>query len=143
MKERLKLKVAVYLLLIRDNNILLSRRFNTGWMDGNYGLPSGHLESNETIIEALLRETKEEIGVELNPKDIEIVHTMHRKSIYIDLFFLVKNWIGEPKNLELNKCDDLQWFSINELPQNMVPSVHSAIENYKKGILFSDFSDEE
>lgn len=137
--ERLKLRVAVYIILLKEDKVLLSRRFNTGWQDGNYGLPSGHLELNETVIEALLRETAEEIGVKLNQEDIKFAHTMHRKSIYIDLFFIAKSWVGEPQNMEPNKCDDLHWFPLNALPDNMVPSVKSAIENYQNGILFSDF----
>lgn len=140
--ERLKLRVAVYIILIKEDSIFLSRRFNTGWQDGNYGLPSGHLEPDETIVDALLRETKEEIGINLKKEDVSLVHTMHRKSIYIDFYFVAKNWIDEPKNMEPNKCDDLGWFPINNLPENIVPSVKFAIENFKKGVSFSEFESE-
>ena len=136
--ERLTLKVAVYALFIKDDKILLIRRCNTGWQDGNYGLPAGHLESGETVIEALLRETLEEVGIKLKQEDVTFVHTMHRKT-YVDFFFAVTNWEGEPQNMELNKCDGLAWFPLNALPDNMVPSVKSAIQNYQKGILFSEF----
>ena len=65
---------------------------------------------------------------------------MHRlASSYIDLFFVAKKWEGEPSNKEPNKCDDLKWFDLNSLPENMVLSVKSAIENYIKGNPFSDF----
>ena len=141
--ERLKLRVAVYILLIKEGKILLSHRFNTGWQDGNYGLPAGHLELNETIIEALLREIDEEIGITLKQEDIIFAHTMHRKSNYMDLFFVAKSWVGEPHNMEPDKCDGLQWFSLDNLPDNMVPSVKSAIQNYQNGIPFSDFQLEE
>ena len=140
--ERFKLKVAVYLLLIKEDKVLLLRRFHTGWQDGNYGLPSGHLEPNEMVIEALLRETTEEIGIKLNQEDIKFVHTMHRASNYIDLFFVAKSWIGELKNMESDKCDDLQWFSLNALPENIVPSVKFAIQNYQNGVLFSELESE-
>jgi len=140
--ERLKLKVAVYILLIKENKILLGRRFNTGWQDGNYGLPSGHLEENETMIHGLLRETKEETGVDVKSEDAKFVHVMHRKSIYVDFFFIAKHWIGEPKVMEKDKCDDMQWFPLNDLPKNIVPSVKFAIENYQKGIPFSEFQSE-
>jgi len=140
--ERLKLKIAVYLILIKDDKVLLGRRFNTGWQDGNYGLPSGHLESGESLVEALLRETKEETDIELDSKSVALVHTMHRKERYMDLFFTTKNWKGEPKIMEKDKCDDLQWFPLKELPKNMVPSVKSALENYQKGIPFSEFQSE-
>lgn len=141
--ERLKLKVAVFIILIREDKILLSRRLNTGWQDGNYGLPSGHLEANETLIEAMERETEEETGIKLDPNDIRFVQTMHYKSIYIHFYFTAKSWTGEPQNMEPDKCDDLDWFPLTALPQNIVPHVKFAIENYQKGILFSEFESEE
>lgn len=140
--ERLKLRVAVYMLLIKEGKILLGRRFNTGWQDGSYGLPSGHLENDESLVEAALRETREETGVEVKSKDVKYAHVMHRRSIYIDFFFEAKQWLGEPQIMEKDKCDDLQWFSLNELPSNIVPSVKFAIENYQKGIEFSEFENE-
>ncbi len=140
--ERFKLKVSVYVIFLKEDKVLLSRRFNTGWQDGNYGLPSGHLESQETLIEALLRETAEEIGIKLNQENVTFIHVMHRKSNYIDFFFLARNWTGDPKNMEPNKCDDLKWFPLNKLPDNMVPSVKFALENYQNGIQFSEFQSE-
>lgn len=137
--ERLKLKVAVYIFLIKEDKVFLSRRFNTGWQDGNYGLPSGHVEPGESVAEALLRETKEETGIELRPEEVQFAHVMHRKSIYIDFFFVAKHWTGEPKLIEKDKCDDVQWFPLDSLPKNIVPSVRSAIENYQQGVPFSDF----
>ncbi len=141
--ERFKIKVAVYALLMKDNKILLLRRFNTGWQDGNYGLPSGHLEADENLIEATLREMEEEVGVKSKKEDVEFVHTMHRKSVYVDFYFLVKNWEGEVQNMEIDKCDDLSWFNLDSLPENIIPSVKLAIENYQKGIKFSEFQSEE
>lgn len=140
--ERHKLKVAVYLMLIKGDKILLARRFQTGWQDGNYTLPSGHLDPNETIADAVIRETKEEVDVTVQPADLRIVHTMHRMNIYIDFFFIAAQWEGEPRNAELDKCDEVAWFPINQLPENMVPSVRHAIDQYQKGVTFSEFENE-
>jgi len=141
--ERLKLKVAVYIILIKDGMVLMGRRFNTGWQDGNYGLPAGHLEYNESVIEALLREVKEESNLDIKSQDVKFVHTMHRKDQYIDLFFTTDSWTGEPMAMEKDKCDDMQWFPINNLPVNTIPSVKFVIENFQKGILFSEFQGNE
>jgi 8-oxo-dGTP diphosphatase len=138
--ERFKLRAAVYVLLVRENNVLLGRRINTGWRDGEYGLPSGHLEDGESIVDAVLRETREETGVEINVEDIQFVHVMHQKSVYIDFFFVATRWVNEPRIMEEDKCDDLRWFSLNELPKNIIPSVKFAIENYNKGIRFSEYN---
>lgn len=137
--ERLKLKVAVYLMLVRNGQILLARRCNTGWQDGNYSLPSGHVDPDETIIQALIRETKEEVGVTLKPEEVELVHVMHRMNIYIDFYFVCKKWQGEPENLEPAKCDDLKWFTLKDLPENIVMSVKQAINNYQEKTSFSEF----
>jgi len=138
--ERFKLKVAVYLLLIENNKILLLRRYNTGWNDGNYSLPAGHLDSNETVTQALLRESFEEIGVTISSENIKLVHTMHRMtSSHIDLFFVAAKWSGEITNGEPNKCDDLKWFNLDDLPSNMVLSVKLAIEKYRIGEPYSEF----
>ncbi|HIE41446.1 MAG TPA: NUDIX domain-containing protein, partial [Candidatus Aenigmarchaeota archaeon] len=71
-KERFKIIPTVYLVLIKDNKILLSRRFNTGFHDGEYSFPAGHLDGNETLIQAMVREAKEEIGIELKPEDLKL-----------------------------------------------------------------------
>lgn len=140
--ERLKLKIAVYIIFIKDDKVLLGRRVNTGWKDGYYGLPSGHLEENEGLVDALIRETKEETGVVLDSRDVDFVHVMHRWSNYADFFFTAKQWSGDPQVMEKDKCDDMQWFPIGNLPKNTIPSVRFAIQNYQDGVKFSEFENE-
>lgn len=130
-----------YIFFIKDNKILLLRRYNTGYEDGKYGLPSGHIEDNETLTVGACREIKEEIGVILLPQDILLVHVMHRKDkdIRVDFFFAVDKWNTEPKNMEPNKCNDLQWFPIDDLPQNTIPYIKVAIENYRDNKFYAEF----
>ncbi len=49
MKERHAIVCAAHLLLRREGEVLLARRFNTGWEDGNYSVPAGHVDENEPI----------------------------------------------------------------------------------------------
>ncbi len=140
-KERFKIIPSVYLILIKDNKILLSRRYNTGYQDGKYSLPAGHLEGNETFKHGLVREVKEEIGVILDPVDLELVHTMDRMipdDERADFFFIAKKWRGEPKVMEPEKCDDLSWFNINHLPENIVPYIKQAIDSFLNNIIYSE-----
>jgi mutator protein MutT len=121
-KGRFKIIPTVYLILKIGNKILLSRRYNTGFHDGGYSFPAGHLNGNETLIQTIIREAKEEIGIELIPEDLSLVHVMHRRELNeerINFFFIAENWKGEPKIMEPHKCDDLRWFNINNLPQNV------------------------
>jgi len=79
-EKRFTLRVAVYIILIKGEKVLLSRRFNTGWMDGKYSLISGHIDGNESISKAMIREAKEEIGIKIIKKDLIPITVLHRKS---------------------------------------------------------------
>lgn len=139
---RFSMLVAVHLFLVKDEKILLSRRFNTGYEDGRYSVVAGHVEGNETVIQAMQREVEEEANISLNENHLKIIQVMHRKCIdheRIDYFFLCDKWNGEITNNEPRKCDDLSWFNLHNLPTNMVDYVESAITNYKNNISFSLF----
>lgn len=140
-KERNTFRSAVYLFIIRDNKLLLLRRKNTGWKDGEYGLPAGHLETGETVKEAASREAREEATIEINPKDLQLVHVMHRKANfeYIDLYFSTAKWAGEATIGEKDLADDIGWFPTDSLPTNTIDYMRVAFESYQKGILFSEF----
>lgn len=140
-KEYFKFVSAVHLFFIKDNRILLLRRFNTGYEDGNYSVPAGHIDGNEKATKAMIREAMEETGITISKEQLQMVHVMHRKSTEerIDFFFEVNQWQGEPKIMEKNKCDDLSWFSVDKLPQNMILYIRAGIENYRNKVLFSEF----
>jgi 8-oxo-dGTP pyrophosphatase MutT (NUDIX family) len=133
MKERHKFLAAVYLFLLTDNKVLLSRRFNTGYMDGYFSLPAGHIEENETIKSAMMREAKEEIGIDINEKDLEIVTFMHRMGDkeYFDYFLTCYKWNETPKNCEPNKCSELLWCDIDKLHADILPYILRAVVNFK------------
>jgi ADP-ribose pyrophosphatase YjhB (NUDIX family) len=139
--NRFLIRSAVYLLLQKDNKILLSRRFNTGWMDGHYSLVSGHLDGGEPVSIAMVREAREEAGITINPQDLIPATVLHRQSSnyeYIDFFFVCTQWGGEPVIMEKDKCDDLSWFDLDHLPQNMLPYINEVIQNYKNKTAFSE-----
>lgn len=142
MKKRFKIIPTVYLVLMKDNRILLSRRYNTGFHDGEYSFPAGHLDGNETLVSTMIREAKEEIGVECNPESLKLAHVMHRREPNeerINFFFTTVRFLGEPKIMEPHKCDDMRWFNIDDLPLNIIPYIKQAIEDIRKGILYSEY----
>lgn len=144
---RFNLVSAVHLLLARDGKILLLRRFNTGYQDGNYSVVAGHLDGGESARLAMAREAREESGIIIDPEHLEVVHVMHRGvkedpingNERIDFFLTAKVWTGEPTILEPDKCDELRWFPVAQLPDNMVPYVRFGIQNYQNNILYSEF----
>jgi 8-oxo-dGTP diphosphatase len=131
---------ASYIILRNQNQILMSKRFQTGYMDGLYSFPAGHVESGETFTEAIIRESKEEINIDLANSDIKLVHITQRiqDQERIDAFFVATNWDGEIKNLEPEKCDDLSWFDLDNLPDNIIPYLKTVIKNIEKGIYYSE-----
>ncbi len=133
---------SAYLFLIKDNQILLQRRFNTGFQDGNYGVPAGHLDGGETAREGCAREIREEIGVSINPDNLTVVHIMHRKAAKderIDFFMTASKYDGEIVNNEPDKCDDLRWFPLDSLPENMVDYVKVALNSYLQNQIYSEY----
>ncbi len=141
-KERHKITPASYLVLIGGNKILLQRRFNTGYEDGKYSLVAGHVDKGETFTEAIIREVKEEAGITLQSEDLSVVHVMNRNikgNERIDVFFVAEKWTGNIENKEPNKCDDLSWFDLGNIPDNVIPYIKEAINHIKNKIIYSEF----
>lgn len=137
--EKFLIRAAVYLILLKRNKILLSRRFNTGWMDGYYSLVAGHLDGNEPVSRAMIREAKEEAGIAIKRKDLMpavVMHRVYSGQEYVDFFFVAKKWIGDPIIMEPNKCDGMNWFSLSKLPKDLLPYIKEAIDGYKRRIPF-------
>lgn len=147
-KERFKVTPAVYLLLRRDDQILMLQRANTGYQDGMYSLIAGHLDGDETATSAMVREATEEANIAVNPSNLVLVHTAHRLGREatgqerIDLFFETKLWQGEIQNMEPRKCDSLTWFPIQKLPKNTIPFIQSVIHHVLQGIPYSEYTTE-
>ena len=142
MPDKFKLIATVHIFLTNnEDEVLLLRRFNTGYEDGNYSVVAGHIDGNEEVKAAAIREAKEEAGIEIRPSEIEVVGVMHRKGEdeRVDFFLATSRWNGSIVNAEPDKCDDLSWHSFHELPVNMVPYVRRALENYRKGKFFDSF----
>ena len=145
MADRFKLIPAVYVILRQDNRILLHQRANSGYHDGMYGLVSGHLEGDELATDALVREAKEEAGINIDPADLKFVHLMHRLGRgqigqeRVDIFFECSNWTGEITNVEPEKCTDLTWFKADKLPKNTIPVIRRVLGDVGSGISFSEY----
>jgi len=146
MKQYFKLIPAAYVFLIKDGKILLLQRANTGYEDGNWSVPAGHLEGDESATTAMVRETKEEIGLNILQTDLDFAYVLHRKGEQpkgkegerVDFYFLLKNWKGEPQNMEPDKCSALTWFSLDALPENIIPCVKQALTGYLKGEAYGE-----
>lgn len=138
--RRHKLTGDVHLLLLNpDGHVLFGRRQNTGFEDGAYHLPAGHLEAGESVVSALIREAKEEVGVTIAPEAVEFAHIMHSASSggRAAFFFQVRDWDGAPENREPDKCSELGWFALDALPDHLIDYCRVALQHIAAGKPFS------
>ena len=119
----------VHVVCEREGRVLLMRRAGTGFFDGRYSLPGGHVEPGESVLAAAVRELREETGLSVLERDLEWLGVVHRLSDTnrIDFFVGAARWSGEPENLEPGKCDDMVWCARKQLPQPMVAYVEAAL----------------
>lgn len=141
MAERHKPRCASYLILRKDNKVLLMKRKNTGFKDGHYSLVAGHVDEGENFREAMIREAKEEIGIELEKEDLDTTTVMHRRSneaVYVDIFFTADEWKGNPTNKEPEKCAELRWADQDELPANTIDYVKKVVDEMEEGMEYQE-----
>ncbi|MGW4633891.1 NUDIX hydrolase [Nocardia sp. NPDC004415] len=116
--------VDAHLLLIRGDRILLSLRRSGDKYDNRWHLPSGKLEAGESARVGAAREAAEEVGVAIDPADLRLVHVAHvtapGRDSRLGLFFRTERWQGEPFNREPEKCYALQWFTLHDLPADLI-----------------------
>jgi ADP-ribose pyrophosphatase YjhB (NUDIX family) len=146
MKTRFKLIPAVYLFLRQSDQILLLKRANTDYQEGMYSVPAGHLDGGELAKVAMCRETKEEVNISIRERDLKFVHLSHRlngspEQERIDLFFECWQWQGRINNNEPDKCDDLRWFKIDQLP-NVIPHVKTVLQKTLQDDHYSEYLSE-
>lgn len=142
MEKRNQVFAATYIFIKKEDSVLLMRRYNTGYKDGHYTLPAGHVDEGELPKMSAIREVKEETNINISEDALECKHTMYRISddgkVYIDYYFIAEEWSGEPKITEPHKCDDMQWFKITELPENTLPGVLLVVKNMQNNESFSE-----
>lgn len=137
MAERFKIPVGVFIMLKKDTKVLLQLRKNCSF-SGNYGFVGGHLDGAEQIVTAAIRETKEEVGVDIHPNDLVLKTICHsNKGVeYLQFYFECCKWRGEIENKEPNKCERLEWCDWNHLPENICPYLKEAVQKINDGISF-------
>lgn len=121
--------VATNVLIEKDGKILLSLRQNTGWADNMMTIPGGHTEEGETVVQAAIREAKEELGLDLQPKDLTYLCTENKltQRPYVSVIFIAKT-DQTPNNTEPEKCKELVWADPNDLPENVTENFKQIIE---------------
>jgi 8-oxo-dGTP diphosphatase len=134
--------VIVHTLLYRADRLLLLRRARTGYLDGWYALPGGHLERGESIVACAIREVREETGVAVEAGHLQPAAVLPYRSADqqgIDFIMRCDFFGGEPHLAEPERFDELGWWSVDALPNPTVPYVAQALALIRGGQWFLEF----
>lgn len=131
LSTRVCLVAAAYVLLLRAPQgagspgavqVLLHLRRNTGYRDGHWALAAGHVDPGESVVEAAVREVREEAGVAVASTDLLALTTVHRtvpgggpREQRADVFFAARSWTGEPRVMEPAKNIGWRWWPLAEV----------------------------
>ncbi len=115
----------VSVIIRREGKILFILRKNTGYSDGMYCLPAGHVEHAERFSAAAIREVKEEVDVVIHVEGLRPLLAMHRlgrdkDDVRVGMFFEATKWDGEPRSMEPEKHGDIAWFDADNLPYDNI-----------------------
>lgn len=133
-REYFRIPVCVLILVIKDHQIFLIKRFNTGWEDESYTLPGGCVDGNESIKNACIREANEELGIHIdnaNLRFIQVAHIKRNDFEYLAFTFSINKWNGECENREIDKHMEGKWFNLDNLPNKLDQYARGIIESYR------------
>lgn len=136
---------AAYLLMLRRTEeagrrrtrVLLQLRRSTGYMDGCWACgAAGHVEAGESVVQAVVREAAEEVGISVAPGDLRPLTVVHRSNDVggaaleqrVDFFFTARRWSGEPTAAEPERNAGLRWFALDELPERVPPHERAVMD---------------
>ncbi len=138
---------AVMLLLLRQvegrTQILLQHRHGVQLLNDLWDTAAtGHVEQDESMRQAVIREAREELGIEIDVADLRfsaLGHVLIRPGYsYYNGYFEALRWQGEPRIMEPDKCDQLRWFDVDDLPRDMIPERRAAVLNHFRGIRYHE-----
>jgi len=124
-------------LIVNDNNetLLMKRGGDSRNETGIWSQPGGGVDFGEKIEDAIKREVKEELGVTIELHDFLTV-TDHiipgENQHWVSVSYLGKIVSGKPAILEQEKCSEIKWFALNNLPENLTQPTKESVEAYKK-----------
>ncbi|MDE6691551.1 MAG: NUDIX domain-containing protein [Clostridia bacterium] len=140
---------AVILILMRERGgkkqILLQRRRNTGFADGLWDFScAGKVEEGESMTAAAVREAKEELGITVAAENLQFAVLIHKcdktcKLVYYNAYFVCTDFIGEPTVCEPEKCSELKWFDLDNLPDDLIDDRKCALKAYLDGKHYIEF----
>ena len=140
MEERIRPGVGVAIVIFKDGKILLGEDIGKG-AKPVYGVPGGHWENGENLVQAAKREVLEEAGIEIQNIKLVSVYDFFREDknrSYITIGFKADYKSGELKDESAITRRNWSWFSIETLPSNIFPPDEILIKRCKTRIIWEE-----
>jgi 8-oxo-dGTP diphosphatase len=130
------IKIGCEIFVIKNGEVLMGKRKNI-YGAGEWGLPGGHLEYGEKLVEAAKRELKEETGIEAEQLTLNTISDDPRSDQhYLHISFVLNNFDGEVILKEPDKCEEWKFFPLNQLPENIFIGHRPIIETFNQKKLY-------
>jgi 8-oxo-dGTP pyrophosphatase MutT (NUDIX family) len=134
-------RLSAHVFLLDGGRVLLVRRSAAAAFAPNlwHASAAGKVEPGEDVVAAATRECSEELGVRVEPGDLEFSHVMHSQegSGWVHFFFVCGSWDGPITNAEPHKHTDMEWFPAHRPPEDTVEYCARALAHGLTGRRFS------
>ena len=120
------------LLIVKNNQFLLFKRDMNGSHAGMYGFAGGTSEKNETPIETLIREVKEEIGMDIY--NVQFLKRYNNKGKIMNMFFTIDNEFNDQDIRLSEEHTAWKYFTYYEIPQSkeVIPTTIGIVNDFLK-----------
>ncbi len=141
MSEKPNVRVGVGVIILNKNDEVLLGLRNSSHGAGEWSFPGGHLEFGETVFQTAQREVKEETDLDVTKFELvsifdEMRYIESDNKHYLNVSVIAHYESGEPKNMEPHKCERWEWFSLDDLPDNLFEPSEGALANMKDGVVY-------
>ena len=126
-------KATVIFIIKQGDKYLFQKRTNTGTQDGWYMMPGGHVDEGEKVLDAAVRELKEELDITVQPNDL-IFRLVKPEQTHICFFFEITKYQGKIINNEPEKHGDLQFLPPTD--ERIFPGIKNEINAIETNRLF-------
>jgi mutator protein MutT len=112
-------------LIFRAGKLLITQRHAKSHLGGLWEFPGGKREPDETFEQCLVREIREELGVEISVGELfeELTHAYPEKTVHLK-FFICRLLSGEPQPLD---CAAVRWVEKPELAAFEFPAADAQL----------------
>ncbi len=140
----MKTGVGVGVIVLKDNKILLGLRNEDKEKassdlegQGTWTMPGGKFDFDENLLEAGIRETKEETDLDIKKIEVFCVQDDYAPNVhYVTVGLIATEYEGEVKTMEPDEIIKWEWFDFKNLPKNIYEPSRKCIEKYLNGKIY-------